>query len=263
MKFFATFFISLILSFNSITNAQIVDKVESDVVHFFNTGGDLAVNFSKFDKSTQINLLGSAALIGVSYALDYNSNSLALRNRSKFNDAFFSVDKVYGSGYTLIGIAGLYGYGVLFNNDPVRKLGLETIEAVGYAGIITSILKSVVGRSRPYTGEGKFHFRPFNVHAAYTSFPSGHSTVAFAVSSVLANNTDNTYLKILYYSASTLVAMSRIYHNAHWLSDVVTGGAIGYFVGNFVSSHDRYYNLSPVQMSFYFTGNSIGVLASF
>ncbi len=263
MKSFTTFIIVLIFSFNSFTSGQIIEKVQNDIIHFFNTGGDLITNFTRFDKSTQIDLLGSAALIGVGYSIDYNAHSLALKNKSDFNDAFFSVDRVYGSGYTLLGIAGLYGYGLLFDNNPVRKIGLETIEAVGYAGIITSIIKSVVGRSRPYTGEGNSHFRPFNVHAAFTSFPSGHSTVAFAVSTVLADNTDNTYLKILCYSASGLVAFSRIYHNAHWLSDVVTGGVIGYFVGNFVTNHDRQYNFSSIKVSFYFTGNSLGVSARF
>ena len=263
MKYFIIFLFSFTLTANSLTEAQIFNKVGNDVIHFFNTGGALATHFVKFDKQTQANLAETALLIGASYAVDYNSQSLALSNRSPFDSDLFSVDKVYGSGYTLIGIAGLYGYGVLFNNEPVRKIGLETIEAVGYAGLITSVIKSLVGRSRPYTGEGKFRFRPFNVHAAYTSFPSGHSTVAFAVSTVLANNTDNIYLKILCFSASGLVAASRIYHNAHWLSDVVTGGAIGYFVGNFVTNHDRNYNPSGTNFSLNLAPNGIGFTLNF
>ena len=223
------------LSALPVSNAQVVAEAENDFTHFLNTGGNLFSNIAQFDKSFQLNLAGSALLISAGYALDYNTKNLAARNHSAFNNNFFSIDKVYGSGYTLIGIGGLYGYGLLFHNDEVRKLGLQTIEAVGYAGLITSVVKVIVGRSRPYSNEGKARFRPLNVHAAYTSFPSGHSTVAFAVSTVLANNTDNLILKIFFYSASTLVATSRIYHNAHWFSDVITGSLIGYFVGDFVS----------------------------
>ena len=251
------------ISIHSISNAQIVKNVEDDVGSFFTTGGDMATSFFQFDHSTQVGLVGSAASIGAGYSVDYNIKNFAGRNHSDFNDNLFSIDKVYGSGYTLIGIGGLYGYGILFNNEGVRKLGLQTIEAVGYAGLITTVIKSIVGRSRPYTNEGKHHFRPFNVHAAYTSFPSGHSTVAFAVSTVLANNTDNTYLKILCYSASTLVVASRIYHNAHWFSDTITGSLIGYFVGDFVSKHDLGNKSGNKNYSFYLTPNSVGVLISF
>lgn len=263
MKYFLIPIFIFCISIQSISDAQIIGNVEGDIGHFFSTGGDLASGFFQFNHSTQIGLLESAALIGAGYSVDINVNKFAQSNISDFNDKLFSIDKVYGSGYTLIGIGGLYGYGLIFNNVPVRKLGLETIEAVGYAGIITTVLKSIVGRSRPYTNEGKAHFRPFNVHAAYTSFPSGHSTVAFAVSTVLANNTDNTYLKILCYTASTLVVASRIYHNAHWLSDTIAGSAIGYFVGDFVSEHDSINKNENKNYSFYLSPNEVGILVRF
>jgi len=115
---------------------------------------------------------------------------------------------------------------------------IYTPEAVGYAGIITSVTKSLAGRSRPYNQEGKARFRPVDFNAGHTSFPSGHSTVSFAVSTVLANNTDNMFLKIFYFSASSLVACARIYHNDHWVSDAITGSLIGYFAGNYVSNRD-------------------------
>lgn len=243
--------------------AQIIKPVENDVVRFFDMGGDMVNSFTSFNGSTRIRLAAAALAIGGAYSLDYNMKDLFGHAKSNFSDNLFSADKVYGSGYTLIGIAGLYGYGIIFHNEDVRKIGLQTIEAVGYAGLITSILKAVVGRSRPYTGEGKSTFRPFNVHAATTSFPSGHATVSFAVSTVLANNTHSTVLKILCYTASSLVAFSRIYHNDHWFSDVLTGGAIGYFVGDFVSNNNRYNLTNHTQFSFYFSPGTLGFVMNF
>ncbi len=263
MKYIFSLVISLTLSFSSISHAQVFEKVGSDIVHFFNTGGDLVTDFSKFQNPTPLYLAGSIGAIGAAYSIDYNTQSLALKNQSSFNDKLFSIDKVYGSGYTLIGIAGLYGYGIIFNNDQVRKIGLETIEAVGYAGIITSVLKTVAGRYRPYMNEGKFKFNPINFSAGETSFPSGHSTVAFAVSTVLAKNTDNVYLKILCYSGSGLVAAARLYHNAHWFSDVVTGGLIGYFVGDYVSNHDKKHNPNGTNFSLLLSPNAIGFSLTF
>ncbi len=224
------------IAFNHPAYSQIDTQIKDDVIHFFDTGGDMFNSFTSFSTPTQIRLAASVAAIAGSYALDNSMKKLAGRSHSNFADNVFSIDKVYGSEYTLIGIAGIYGYGLIFHNQVVHRIGLESIEAVGYAGIITSVLKAVVGRSRPYTNEGHNMFRPFNVHAATTSFPSGHATVAFAMSTVLANNTHSVFLKILCYAASGLVAYSRIYHNAHWFSDVVTGGAIGYFVGDFVTN---------------------------
>lgn len=261
-NFFLTLVFTAIL-FGTPTNAQVIKSVENDVVRFVYTGGDIFNSFTEFSTPTQIRLGASILAIAGAYSLDYNLKDLAGHARNNFTDKLFSIDKVYGSGYTLVGIAGLYGYGVIFQNGEVRKIGLQTIEAVGYAGLITTVLKSVVGRSRPYTGEAHSMLRPFNVHAATTSFPSGHSTVAFAVSTVLANNTDNIYLKILSYTAASLVAYSRIYHNAHWFSDVVAGGAIGYFVGDFVSHDTQRSTFSNPNFSFYFIPNSIGISVKF
>jgi len=259
-------FIILLLSivlFQQTSYSQVFENIGHDIGEFFNTGLNLTNDFVKFDKQEQLNLAGSALLIGAGYSIDNNVKTFSQKNISKFNDGLFSIDNVYGSGYTLIGIGGLYGYGVIFKDKEIRKLGLQTIEAVGYSGIIESILKSVVGRSRPYTNEGKAKFRPFNFNAAHTSFPSGHSTVSFAVSTVLANNTDNIYLKIICFSASGLVACSRIYHNDHWFSDVITGSLIGYFTGNYVTGKDAVQNQEGSKLSVNFSLTEVNFSLAF
>jgi len=76
---------------------------------------------------------------------------------------------------------------------------------------------------------------PGQFNTDLTSFPSGHATLAFAVSSAMANYLNNIYWKIGWYSIATLVGTARIYHDKHWLSDVVIGSAIGYFIGDYVS----------------------------
>jgi hypothetical protein len=80
-------------------------------------------------------------------------------------------------------------------------------------------------------------WHPVQFNTDQTSFPSGHATLAFAFSSVMANYLDNAYWKIGWYSIAALVGTARIYHDKHWLSDVVMGSAIGYFIGDYVS-HD-------------------------
>jgi membrane-associated phospholipid phosphatase len=53
------------------------------------------------------------------------------------------------------------------------------------------------------------------------SFPSGHTTVAFAVSAVLAERIKNPWASVGLYGAATAAAVSRMYTQDHWLSDVV------------------------------------------
>ncbi len=53
----------------------------------------------------------------------------------------------------------------------------------------------------------------------------------------MANEIDNFFWKIGWYSLAGLVGYARIYHNQHWFSDVLMGAAIGYFSGEFVNNH--------------------------
>ncbi len=64
------------------------------------------------------------------------------------------------------------------------------------------------------------------------SFPSMHSAMAFSVLPVL----DREFKKVKYFWIffSVMIALSRIYLNQHYLSDVVTGGLIGYIAGEHI-----------------------------
>jgi membrane-associated phospholipid phosphatase len=98
-------------------------------------------------------------------------------------------------------------------------------------------MKVTIGRKRPNETENNLIFNPFSFDFNNTAFPSGHTTLAFAYSTVMANEIDNLVWKIFWYSAATLVGAARIYNNVHWFSDTVMGGAIGYFIGDFVNKH--------------------------
>jgi membrane-associated phospholipid phosphatase len=168
------------------------------------------------------------------------------KNFQKFDDKMFSslmkIDNYYGTVW-MLGLVGglLYGGGLLFEDDRVREMGVMVFESGLFSGAVTSILKFSFGRERPYVSGNKFKFHPFSFSGnKFYSLPSGHATLSFAVSTVLASRFENTFVKILIYTPAVLTALARVYNNQHWFSDVFLGSAIGYFSGVYiVNAHKR------------------------
>ncbi|MCX6165921.1 MAG: phosphatase PAP2 family protein, partial [Ignavibacteriae bacterium] len=149
-------------------------------------------------------------------------------------------------------------------DEYVRETGRMIFEAVLFSGIITDVTKVIAGRSRPYTERGPYFYKMFTFDEGSLSFPSGHSTVAFAVSSVLANRLHNVYASIGLYTLSTVTALSRIYSDKHWASDVVLASAIGYFVGDYISSDKKNCNSkNKVSYNIYPTFSGLGLKVCF
>jgi membrane-associated phospholipid phosphatase len=99
------------------------------------------------------------------------------------------------------------------------------------AGLITPVIKEVVGRERPSYGAGHASFSPFSGRG---SFPSGDATLAFSVASVVAAHASNVWLKGTAWGLAGLVGWERIHLDQHWASDVVAGALIGSAVGEWV-----------------------------
>ena len=209
-----------------------------DARHFIRMGVNLWHTPARFRSSDweKVGLVtGSTALL---FLTDKDIRRFAQSHQNHANNRLFNFDSVYGNGYTAAMTAGIYGFGLLFEQPSMRKTGLRTMEALFYSGLITSGIKVLLGRRRPYGGDSHLFFKPFQLDAVYKSLPSGHTTVSFAVSTVLAKSMDNACWKTFWYGAAGMVAASRIYHNAHWFSDVFLGGIIGYSVASFVMKSD-------------------------
>jgi membrane-associated phospholipid phosphatase len=100
------------------------------------------------------------------------------------------------------------------------------------SGLIAQTLKFSLGRARPYLNKGAYYFNPITPNNDYNSFPSGHTIVAFTISTVLSRRFNNTYASIGLYTLASLTAYQRIYSNNHWFSDTFLSAAIGIVVGN-------------------------------
>jgi len=153
---------------------------------------------------------------------------------NNFVDSLFAFGRWYGNGQpTLYLFAGLYIAGLIFQKYKFRETSLLIGESYVFSGLLTLIFKSAVGRWRPYTNKGDLVFNGWSwTNNDQFSYFSGHASVAFALSTILASTTDNKYLKAFYYLIAVITCLSRIYHEQHWFSDVLTGALVAYLISN-------------------------------
>jgi hypothetical protein len=143
--------------------------------------------------------------------------------------------RVYGEWYSIIGVAGAFGaYGLIAHDTASKKISIELLQAGLYAELITTVLKVTIGRARPIATDNAFIYHPFSLDYNFQSMPSGHTTSAFALSTVMSRHAHTTFLKILAYLPAGLTMFSRIYQHQHWLSDEILAAATGYAVGHWV-----------------------------
>lgn len=140
--------------------------------------------------------------------------------------------KLYGERDLMIGLGGgIYLTGLFFKNDDIRTTGRLTLEALALAGITGGGLKVLLGRSRPKNGEGAHQFNFWEWDNSYQSMPSGHTTIAFTFSTVLAEQIDTWWARTGLYSLAAATSYSRVYDDEHWTSDIFLGAAVGFLSG--------------------------------
>jgi membrane-associated phospholipid phosphatase len=136
-----------------------------------------------------------------------------------------------GSVYGLGAVAGtFYLLGRKNNNARARETGLLSAEALVDSVIVGAALKGITQRARPLTGVERSEF-----FDGGNSFPSGHSTQAWAVATVIASEYhDRRSVRIAAFATATAVSFARFAEHKHYLSDVLAGSALGYGIGKYV-----------------------------
>ena len=98
---------------------------------------------------------------------------------------------------------------------------------IAISGIAVQVLKHVIGRARPKLIEqwGTLSLHPFTWPNNYASFPSGHTTSAFAAATALSLMVPP--LRWPMFLCAIAIGLSRIVVGAHYPSDVLAGAALG------------------------------------
>jgi membrane-associated phospholipid phosphatase len=195
-----------------------------------------------FSENALLTLLLALLLLGAFFILlQYNKLDIHLFintmvNKSEWLNVFFRYFTHIGDGFGVAVLSLL----LLFINI---RLSLASFISFSIASIISTILKYSFFKdfNRP-----SFVFEWEHTHSLqlvegvkmniHHSFPSGHTTAAFAAYIVLALYLKPTWAKLLCLIVACLVGFSRMYLSQHFLMDVTAGAAIGSLMA-FIIAH--------------------------
>lgn len=231
------FLTSILLLLQFVGFSQTYKESDNNFEKFLEVGGDVLARPTNFNSDDWLKLTAALGISGLSSLIDKEIKDFSQAARSDIANHLFTIDKYYHIESMAISIVAVYGYGALAQDENFKNLGLRLTEATIYSGLVNLAAKFLIGRSRPTISDDQYAFDPFSLSYDHTAFPSGHTTLAFAYSTVMSEEYNGFLWKLGWYSLAVMVGYARIYNNQHWFSDVVLGAVLGYFIAEYVISH--------------------------
>lgn len=224
---------SILLAFVSIFASFSISEAR-DVT--FKSFGDSFVNDFKYvgnniaNMSTNDLLIGGGICSGTALLLfaDEPARDFMKDNQGSDADTYFDLANNFGEPITAgIITGGLILTGFIADDADIADAGRITFESLLIAGALNGGMKFTFGRHRPYLNDGNTKFDPFSAQDKFNSFPSGHTTVAFAMATALSCKIDRWWAYTGLYTIAASTGLARMYKDKHWISDVFMGAAIG------------------------------------
>lgn len=118
----------------------------------------------------------------------------------------------------------LFVTGMISNDKTLKKEALFSLESFAISQGLTFATKSIINKPRPHEADSTL----FSLkNATNGSFPSGHTSEAFATATSLALINRKWYVVVPAYTWAGLVGYSRLYMGVHYPSDVFAGAILG------------------------------------
>ena len=178
-----------------------------------------------------------SSTVGLFFA-DRGIRNWTLDNRSGVADKLADFGRTFGEAVIIFpALTGIFLYGLLSDDDAAQKFPLLALKAVVITSVVVFGIKFLAHRHRPDTGDSSNIWDGPSFSSENLSFASGHASTAFALATVVADVfKDHPYMPIIAYTASTITALSRIYDNRHWASDVFFGAIMGHVIAKSILS---------------------------
>jgi undecaprenyl-diphosphatase len=147
---------------------------------------------------------------------------------SKWLDLFFSKFTFLGDGLFVVILAV-----ILFFTSKKQRLSILILISYIVSGLLAQLFKHSFNAPRPkmfFNSNTYQHFIDGVSISNYESFPSGHTTSAFALAFMLAHSTNKKSFQIILLFLAIATGYSRIYLGQHFLTDVLFGAFLGTFI---------------------------------
>ena len=186
----------------------------------------------RWDEEDWLYFGGALVAVGAAHSFDdrardhFATGSKAILNRGEDKNS------LRDAGPTAAIIAGTGLYASLIDDRDGYRETWALIEAGAFSGATAEVLGYATGRERPDATTSANEWGKGG-----DSFPSLHTTVAFAVGTVFAESGNDEYRwvrRIIGYGVAGATAYVRLDENVHWLSDTVAGAALGIATAKFV-----------------------------
>lgn len=207
---------------------------------------------SRWDRQDWLTFSALGTAVAASSIYDHQIKVESQEERNRKRDTFAHNFQNLGSQYSWIIIGGFASYGYWKADAVATATAGDAIAASLIAsGLVSPLIKYSVGRERPNKTSQTFSFKPFSGNA---SFPSGHTTQAFVIATVIAEHYPAWWMQTLAYGSAAMVGYSRIEQNMHFASDVTAGAALGWSVARMIvhrhketsSASTAHFELEPV-----------------
>ena len=113
---------------------------------------------------------------------------------------------------------------IVLARERWKQIGLTLVCGLAVQTTTTDIIKYLSGRPRPRQLDDMLVF--YGPGSEFHSFPSSHASFAFMLATVAAAYFPR--YRWLAYGGAAFIAIGRVMLDAHFLSDIMVGGLIGY-----------------------------------
>lgn len=170
-------------------------------------------------------------VVVLSTPLEANAENLLSRSDREIFDAIYDappqrqplgtgmeVVTEFGDPKTMMGLSILL---MAYGGDKPQETGRLLSSTFVTGGLLVLGIKQAVRRKRPLDDE-----------LGDPSFPSGHTSIAFSMATILGHQYPKWRIPL--YVGAGLVGLSRIYLGRHYATDVLMGAAVGTISGTVV-----------------------------
>jgi membrane-associated phospholipid phosphatase len=190
----------------------------------------------RWDEQDWLYFGGALAAIGAAHSLDTRvRDHFATGSKAALNGGE-DKNSLRDAAPTVAINAGTGLFAAFINDHEGYRETWSLVEAGAFSGATAEVLGYAFGRERPDATTS-----PNEWGRGGDSFPSLHTSVAFAVGTVFAESGNDDYRwvrRIIGYGVAAATGYIRVDENVHWLSDSVAGAALGIATARFVLNRE-------------------------